>query len=40
MKKAQVSFQDSNDPKIELFTISLSLIIFMTSVTFLIESIL
>jgi hypothetical protein len=40
MKKAQENFQDFNDPKIEFFTISLSLIIFIASVTFLVESIL
>jgi hypothetical protein len=40
MKKAKDSLQDSNNPNIELFTISLSLIILITSITFLEEGIL
>ena len=40
MKIAQENSQDFNNPNIEFFTISLSLIIFITSVTFLVESIL
>jgi hypothetical protein len=39
MVKTQESFQDFNNPKIEIFTISLSLIIFLASVAFLVESI-
>jgi flagellar biogenesis protein FliO len=40
MKKAEESFQGSNEQNIEFFMTSLSLIIFITSVAFLIESVL
>ncbi|WP_262503065.1 hypothetical protein [Polaribacter glomeratus] len=39
MKEAQENLEESNDPRIEFFTISLSLIILTASVAFLIESI-
>lgn len=40
MKKAQENPQDSRDQNINFFKISLSLMILMTSVTFLVESVL
>ena len=39
MEKAQLSFKSINEKKIGLFTTVLSLVIFMTSLTFLVESI-
>jgi hypothetical protein len=39
MKVTQENFQDSNDSKINYFKISLSLIVIMTNITFLVASI-